>query len=140
VPKSSRANPTPASCRWRSVGGQLVEDELGEAGVAQLAGRHVHADRQRRRDRIGPLREVVAHHRENGGTELGHQAGVLGDLDELSGIDEPVGRGHAQQRLATEHSPIEDAHERLVVHFEATGFEGAPQLLLDGQSPHGTIA
>jgi hypothetical protein len=42
----------------------------------------------------------------------------LGDLDELAGQDETVGRGHAQQRFTAEDVAIDHAHDRLVVHFE----------------------
>ena len=115
---------------------QRAEDPFDEPRIAELARREVHADVQLRcfRHLVTPDRELPARLVEHPPSELGDEAHVLGDGDELRRRDPSEQRVRpAHQRFDAERLPVGQGDDRLEVHFELAAL-GAPRRLCSSSS------
>ena len=105
-------------------------DLLDEVGSSELPCGEIDADRERLRARelLVPAVHGAAGLAEDPGVEEEDEAGVLGDADELVGIDElGGGLAPADEGLEADDFVAAERHDGLVVELELVVFESAAE-------------
>ena len=124
ISRPSRRGSTPVAV-------ERLLDDAGQVGAADLARGDVDEHLP------GEVRvpgEEVARLPQDPGAERRHELGLLADVDELLGQQQPaLGVTPADERLEGDRRPGAQVDDRLVVQLEVAAAERGAQLLLDGQ-------
>ena len=166
MPKSSRTRRTPISLSASSVAVALADSStrtlsvtsrrrltgsrpvrarisahrVGQVAVGHLAGREV--DRDVERPLVGaqlvPAERLAAGRLLHPAADRLDQAAVLGDRDELAGVEQAaLGMVPAHQRLEADDLAAAQGDHRLVVQLELVAVERVAQLALGLEPAHG---
>ena len=120
---------------WQAVPGQQALDVGEEVAGHELLRRHVDRDARVRPPAAAPPADRFGRRLEDPVVQVEHQAGLLGDLDELAGrYDLVVAAPPAQQGLDRRRALPAEAHLRLVVEHEVPALDGLAQGLLHAEA------